>query len=66
MRCGFVVKRVHRRREIRWLFGSFEVEPSVVGGVAGVVLWRLISLLRRQRLRPQCLLPVGVCVREWH
>ena len=65
VRCGLVVKRVRRRREMRWCFEVLEVVSSVVAGEIGVVVLMLISLLRRQRLRPQCLLPVGGLVRVW-
>ena len=49
VRCGLVVKRVRRRREMRWLLGFVGVVPSVVVGGAGVYLLVLFSLLRRQQ-----------------
>ena len=49
VRCGLVVKRVRRWREMRWLLGFVGVVPSVVVGGAGVYLLVLFSLLRRQQ-----------------
>ena len=64
--CSLVVKRVWWQQKMHWCFKSLEVVPSIVVGEAGVVLLMLICLLWHQRLRPQCLLPVGGLVGVWH